>query len=145
MCGKVYHKKVKNKINQYYALTFKKIQSSIEDMDKDIQRKILESIRNNGGQISVGYLGSILKSKVLEKTKAGIDPETHNLQLLLGQKKVEYVNSDRGSVQLTYIGWQEFNPWYVKAWSFFTTDMAKILSILATLLSIASMVLTFLK
>lgn len=113
-------------------------------MDKKIQRQILETIRDNGGQISVGYLDTQMKSKVLSKTKTGVDQSSHNLQLLLGQGLVEYANPEKVSIQLTHVGWQVFDPWYTKTWRFFTNDLAKILSVVATLLSIISITIALL-
>ena len=105
-------------------------------MDKIIQRQILETIRDNGGQASTGYLGQQLKSAVLCRTKTGVDPASHNFALLLDQKKIEYANPEKVSVRLTQLGWQEFDARYKKIWRFFNNDMAKMLSIIAIIVSI---------
>ncbi len=46
---------------------------------------------------------------------------------------------------LTVDGNKYFDPWSEKAWTFFTNDLAKILSILATFLSIIAIVRSFIK
>lgn len=52
-------------------------------MDTEKQKTILNILKNKGGQVSVGYLGELLGSKVLSGRKTGIDAWKHNLQLLL--------------------------------------------------------------
>jgi hypothetical protein len=42
-------------------------------------------------------------------------------------------------------GYNEFGPWYKKAWQFFTEDMAKILSIISLILSIIATIASFYK
>jgi len=96
-------------------------------MDSDTQKKILIAIRDNGGQISVGYLGAQMQSKVLEKTKTGVDAASHNFQLLLDMKKIEYANLAQTSVRLTPLGWQEFDAWHWKIWNALKGDVRTVI------------------
>lgn len=51
-----------------------------------------------------------------------------------------FVRAGNGTLEMTALGYAEFDPWHKKAWRFFTSDMAKVLSLIATALSIISMI-----
>lgn len=80
--------------------------------DEIIQKDILQTIRKNGGEISVGALGASLGSKMLSGQKSGVDNYKHNLQLLLDTGHVK--DNGRGlgitsSVRLTDSGEDRLN------------------------------------
>ena len=75
------------------------------------------------------------------------------VQSLVAKKYIEEVPRDKiglgGSVsvinfyRITEKGLMVFASWYKKFWKFFTNDMAKILSIIATILSIIAIIRSF--
>ncbi|GEM_PF-3393021 len=76
-------------------------------MDQELQKKILEVIKKNGGQASVGYLGVAVGSKVLSGEKTGIDKWKHNLHLLIDSNKIKEIGEGlrpTSSVRITEEG-----------------------------------------
>ena len=118
-----------------------------------IQKEILKRIKENGGQISTGYLGSLMNSKVLKGEKTGIDQVKYNLMLLIDNMKVEKYYMDKidnsntcpvnSSVRLTFLGEQEFDPWYTKFWRFILYDKHNLFVVFALIVSIISLVASF--
>lgn len=71
------------------------------------QKTILSKIMANGGQVSVGALGSYVGSKVLSGEKSGNDEWKHNLYLLLDDGRVKQIGDGLGitsSVRITSLG-----------------------------------------
>jgi hypothetical protein len=71
------------------------------------QKTILTKIMANGGQVSVGALGSFVGSKVLSGEKSGNDEWKHNLYLLMDDGRVKEMGSGLGitsSVRITSLG-----------------------------------------
>ena len=55
------------------------------------------------------------------------------------------IGGDDTAYKLTAKGYAEFKPWWQKAWGFFTNDLAKVLSVIATALSIIAIIVSFTK
>ncbi len=111
-------------------------------MDEQKQKEILEAIKNNGGQISVGYLGERLGSKILGGQKTGIDPWKHNLQLLLEQGACKEIGSGlkiTSSVIITKVGYEILAP-KNKVVSVLKSDYPKLVS---TILSVIKLIKEF--
>ncbi len=62
----------------------------------------------------------------------------HVAHLLEDDKKIKKLGEVESQIiyEITSLGREIFDPWYIKTWRFFTTDMSKILSVVAITLSI---------
>ena len=117
-------------------------------MNKKLQRDILEIIRNANQHEGIKF--NQIRPRILEKL-ANSGRYTHtavaeNIQLLKDQQKIEIIESGLGDVQpemrITFLGYQEFEFWPIKLWRWFTNDMAKILSLIATALGMVSILVS---
>ena len=80
----------------------------------------------------------------LERVAGGKDKKL--LDKLIGTGYIEEIRRpmhapSRGTFEMTFFrvsekGYNLFNPWHQRAWGFFTNDIAKILSIIAVIISI---------
>jgi hypothetical protein len=116
-------------------------------MNTNLQKEILLLIKNMNEQRGVHYF--LVHEKLVDDlvntkrySSAQLDGE---LKLLRDAGKIEF-HDQNGMNQLpyrlTHQGYQEFDPWHTKVWRWFTNEMAKILSIVATALSIVSILVS---
>lgn len=121
---------------------------------KKLQKEILTLIKNSNENPEKGIEYDLIKDDLLTLVgKYYMENIIQHLKLLREEKKIEVSNKflsnsfygqhNPGWARLTSKGYKEFDPWYKKFWNFFTNDMAKILSIIATIISIISMVIAF--
>ena len=120
-----------------------------KEIDK-IKNDILKALRAVGHPIVRREIYEILLSNYKKQEKSGqsnilSSKVFHCVSLLEGQGliKVEEGASPGARfiteyISLTSLGYQKFDAWYKKFWRYFTNDLAKILSILATILGIVS-------
>ncbi|MFA4831632.1 MAG: hypothetical protein WC618_05740 [Patescibacteria group bacterium] len=105
---------------------------------KKLQKSFLEALIEKNGQWSWTLEG--LDRKLNQSREIVV----HIAHLLEGEKKIEVRGQETKTnilYEVTSIGRQEFDPWYKKMWKFFTDDFAKIVSIIAGLLSIISIII----
>lgn len=90
--------------------------------------KYKEEIENHLDILSskVNHIVTVCEGEGLLKIENGIDGN--------GMRPATFVS-------LTHKGYQIFDSWYKKFWRFFTDDMAKILSIVSTILGITDLIL----
>ncbi len=109
-------------------------------MDLEKQKIILRAIKDNGGQISAGYLGEILKSNILAGRKTGIDPWKHNLQLLLDSGACKEMGENlqiTSSVTITQKGYELLSsPPTSRLISVLKSDYAKLASTIVSLIKL---------
>lgn len=126
-------------------------------MDKELRKNILEILKDYRARISL----YALKDNLIEKYSyendgvfgsAFSDQVQHVLRVLEGEKLISREKEDEHPIligigmdtefrtyfELTAKGYEEFKPWYKKAWSFLNDDFAKLLSLISILLSIVA-------
>lgn len=114
-------------------------------MNKKIQREILKEIRDFNDKTPSGFINSMADViKNLESLYDLQDLEL-NFNLLEMDDKIVVKNQPPYgcNVRITPKGYLEFDPLYKKIWRFFTEDMAKILSVIAIILSIIATIISF--
>ncbi|MHB8860389.1 MAG: hypothetical protein ACYC48_01490 [Minisyncoccota bacterium] len=99
--------------------------------EKDLLRKMLD------------YSSPIiLQAELFNKTNEKL------IYKLISERYIDEIREDLpGSGTLFFYklasrGYAAFKPWWEKAWSFFTDDFAKVLSIFATALSIVAVIIS---
>ena len=101
---------------------------------EQLKRKVRDYLRVLGES---GYV-LIRESQQNDKDEMPID---HTIQITSDSFRSRTVST----YCLTEKGYMEFDPWYKKAWRFFTNDFAKILSLIATILSITATYISLMK
>jgi len=109
-------------------------------MDKKLQKQILlfikETNEKNGNYIPINQNNLF--------TKFGKDNKVFCVFNFL--KNEGFINSNKWeSLIITGKGINFLKPWYCKPWMFFANDIFKLLSFIATILSIWALIKSFLK
>ncbi len=122
-------------------------------MDNKFKKHILKILFQEGQVVQY----SDLREKLVNNFGYNNDNDlgnklNHYLKVLESEDKIEKEEKVYYGGSLTVFcisllseGYKVFDPWYTKLWRFFTTDFAKILSIIATLLSIIAVSISLLK
>jgi len=104
--------------------------------NKQFQKQILQLVKDNGGRISVGALHERLKPQF----KQGDWRPPHQIRLLQGQGKLWSTDEKLGitsSIELTEKGYLTFAKPRIRFWNWFSNDFAKVISLIALILSLA--------
>lgn len=104
--------------------------------NKKFQKQIFKLVKNNGGRISVGAL----HERLTPKFKQGDWRPKHQIRLLKNQGKIWATDEKLGttsSIELTEKGYLTFAKRGIRFWNWFSNDFAKLISLIALMLSLA--------
>ena len=124
-------------------------------MDTEIKDKILNKLFNKQGECDLTEIATF----IVQTMKTGdsinwgsIKDKTYQVLLVMKDHDLveERINSEdrRNPIfwyRLSANGYKEFDPWYKKFWCFLNDDFAKLLSLIAIILSITATVISIIK
>ncbi len=137
-------------------------------MDKKLRKYIIEILRTKSSAVAISDFEEILLNdygwtkkerktlKVFKKVDANI---FHIINVLEGERLISKVDVPYTSfsledgikkdivkcIELTAVGYKEFDPFYKKLWGFLNNDFAKLLSLVSLLLSIVATLISIYK
>jgi len=113
-------------------------------LSKDLLRFILEVNNDRGATYNQIYYD--LDNKFRKSFGCTVAEIQNNLRWLHDNYKIEgdlSCNFQSTPIRITALGLHEFDRWFLKAWRFFKDDMAKVLSVIATILAIIAFINSF--